>query len=133
MVPADSAGPAIPAAERTMDATATRAVEDVGCPVARTARIMGNKWTPLIVRDLAGGCRRFSELQRSLHGISPKTLSERLRRLEEAEIVGRRCYAEVPPRVEYALTPKGHDLLPVIEQMRRFGQRWPADDECGDD
>src|SRR5262245_46697090 len=57
--------------------------ESFGCPVARTAQIMGNKWTPLIVRDLAAGQRRFSELERSLHGISPKTLSERLKRLEE--------------------------------------------------
>lgn len=108
-----------------------------GCPVARTAQLIGNKWTPLIVRDLAGGQRRFSELERSLMGISPKTLSERLKRLEEAAIVARQCYAEVPPRVEYSLTEKGFALLPVIDQMRAFGARWlPAGDcapECEDD
>jgi DNA-binding HxlR family transcriptional regulator len=101
-----------------------------GCPVARTAKLIGNKWTPLIVRDLAGGQRRFSELERSLIGISPKTLSERLKRLEEATIVARQCYAEVPPRVEYSLTEKGFALLPVIDQMREFGARWLPSGDC---
>jgi DNA-binding HxlR family transcriptional regulator len=73
---------------------------------------------------------RFSELERSLKGISPKTLSERLRKLEESSVVKRTCYAEVPPRVEYELTEKGHALLPVIESMRRFGTIWIQDDEC---
>lgn len=104
--------------------------DNLGCPVARTAQIIGNKWTPLIVRDLAGGRRRFGELARSLAGISPKTLSERLKRLEEAGVVERRCFAEVPPRVEYSLTPKGYALLPVIESMRAFGIRWLPADEC---
>ena len=104
-----------------------------GCPVARTAEIIGNKWTPLIVRDLARGQRRFSELERSLFGISPKTLSERLKRLEEAGIVARACFAEVPPRVEYSLTPKGHALLPVIESMRTFGVTWLSPAPCGDE
>jgi DNA-binding HxlR family transcriptional regulator len=102
----------------------------LGCPVARTAEIIGNKWTPLIVRDLERGCRRFSELERSLVGISPKTLSERLKRLEEAGVVVRACFAEVPPRVEYSLTDKGHALLPVIESMRSFGATWLADESC---
>lgn len=105
----------------------------LGCPVARTAEIIGNKWTPLIVRDLARGQRRFSELERSLTGISPKTLSERLKRLEEAGVVLRACFAEVPPRVEYSLTAKGFDLLPVIESMRVFGTSWLADATCDDD
>ena len=108
-----------------MDSTAT-----LGCPVARTAEIIGNKWTPLIVRDLARGERRFSELERSLIGISPKTLSERLKRLEEVGVVTRSCYAEVPPRVEYALTPKGFALLPVIESMRAFGSAWLGEVPC---
>jgi len=107
--------------------------ETIGCPVARTAGIIGNRWTPLIVRDLADGRRRFSELERSLTGISPKTLSERLKRLEEARVVERRCFAEVPPRVEYALTAKGHALLPVIESMRAFGAHWLAAEDCDRD
>ncbi len=100
--------------------------------MARTAEIIGNKWTPLIVRDLAQGTCRFSELQRSLNGISPKTLSERLKRLEESAVVDRRCFAEVPPRVEYSLTAKGHALLPVIESMREYGQRWLPDGDCAE-
>lgn len=98
--------------------------EDACCPIARTATLIGDRWTPLIVRDLAPGRRRFSELQRSLDGISPKTLSDRLRRLEEADIVSRSCFAEMPPRVEYRLTDKGHALLPIIESMRDFGVIW---------
>ena len=103
---------------------------NLGCPVARTAEIIGNKWTPLIVRDLARGRRRFSELERSLTGISPKTLSERLKRLEDAGVVVRECFAEVPPRVEYSLTAKGHALLPVIESMRAFGVDWLSAGGC---
>jgi DNA-binding HxlR family transcriptional regulator len=108
----------------------TRPAEPIECPVARTADIIGNKWTPLILRDLAKGRRRFSELERSLNGISPKTLSERLKRLEEAGVIERACFAEVPPRVEYTLTDKGHALLPVIDCMREFGRRWLDDTSC---
>lgn len=106
----------------------SQSMSNLGCPVARTAQIMGNKWTPLILRDLEDGQKRFSELERSLHGISPKTLSERLRRLEESAVVKRTCFAEVPPRVEYELTEKGQALLPVIESMRAFGNAWIVDD-----
>ena len=95
-----------------------------GCPVARTAQIISNKWTPLIVRDLARGERRFSQLQRSLVGISQKTLTERLKYLEAVAVIERRCYAEVPPRVVYSLTEKGRALLPVIESMRAYGVAW---------
>jgi DNA-binding HxlR family transcriptional regulator len=115
---------------RPREAVLMETTESLGCPVARTAQIIGNKWTPLIVRDLADGCRRFSELERSLAGISPKTLSERLKRLEEAQVIERHCFAEVPPRVEYSLTAKGHALLPVIESMREFGKRWLPGDDC---
>lgn len=99
-------------------------VESSGCPIARTATLIGDRWTPLIVRDLAPGCLRFSELQRSLDGISPKTLSDRLRRLEDAGILSRACFAEMPPRVEYRLTEKGYALLSVIDSMRDFGVTW---------
>ena len=102
-----------------------------GCPVARTAQIISNKWTPLIIRDLGRGERRFSQLEKSLAGISPKTLSERLKALETEQIVRRRCYAEVPPRVEYSLTEKGYALLPIIASMREYGAVWLRD-ECDD-
>lgn len=103
----------------------------LGCPVARTAELIGNKWTPLIIRDLVKGEKRFSELERSLRGISPKTLSERLKKLEDASVVNRTCFAEVPPRVEYTLTEKGFALLPVIESMRAYGKEWLP--ECDDE
>ena len=99
-------------------------VEETNCPVARTAAIISGKWTILIIRDLASGLQRFSQLERSLRGISPKTLSERLRSLEEEGIVARRTFAEVPPRVEYSLTEKGSDLIAVIDSMRTYGKRW---------
>ena len=96
------------------------------CPVCRTADIVCGKWTLLVVRDLAEGRSRFCELERSLAGISPRTLSLRLRALEEQGIVARQTYPEVPPRVEYALTPKGEALLPIIDSMREYGSQWLA-------
>jgi DNA-binding HxlR family transcriptional regulator len=103
---------------------AERAADLDVCPVARTAQIVSGKWTLLIIRDLATGTKRFSELERSLHGISPKTLSERLSTLEAEGVVTRHMYAEVPPKVEYTLTSKGAALVAVIESMREFGKRW---------
>ena len=97
---------------------------DPDCPVCRTADIVCGKWTLLIVRDLSEGRSRFCELERSLGGISPRTLSLRLRALEEEIIVERRTYPEVPPRVEYALTEKGRALVPIIDSMRTYGTEW---------
>lgn len=103
--------------------------DEIVCPVARTARIVSGKWTLLIIRDLTTGTKRFSELERSLEGISPKTLSERLTALERDCMVRRQTYAEVPPRVEYSLTEKGQALSSIIEAMREYGQRWLGCDE----
>ena len=94
---------------------------DPNCPVCATAEIVCGKWTLLLVRDLSEGNSRFCELERSLAGISPRTLSERLRVLEDEGLVVRRAYAEAPPRVEYELTEKGEALLPIIDAMREFG------------
>ena len=104
------------------------------CPVCRTAEIVCGKWTLLLIRDLSEGRSRFCELERSLQGISPRTLSLRLRALEEEGIVERETYPEVPPRVEYALTEKGLALLPIIDDMRRYGDRWLGglDANCAD-
>ena len=101
------------------------------CPVMRTAEIVCGKWTMLLIRDLAEGRARFCELERSLAGISPRTLSLRLRALEEEGIVERRTYAEVPPRVEYALTAKGRALTPIVEDMREYGRRWLGTEDIG--
>jgi DNA-binding HxlR family transcriptional regulator len=98
------------------------------CPVCRTAEIVCGKWTLLVIRDLAEGRSRFCELERSLQGISPRTLSLRLRALEEEGVVARQTYPEVPPRVEYALTEKGRALVPLIEDMRAYGRRWLGGD-----
>jgi DNA-binding HxlR family transcriptional regulator len=98
------------------------------CPVCKTAEVVCGKWTLLLIRDLAEGSARFCELERSLEGISPRTLSLRLRALEEEGIVERHTYPEVPPRVEYALTSKGKALVPLVEDMRSYGMRWLLDD-----
>ena len=98
------------------------------CPVCRTAEIVCGKWTLLVIRDLAEGRSRFCELERSLAGISPRTLSLRLRALEEEGIVERQTFPEVPPRVEYVLTPKGRALVPLIEDMRAYGRNWLGGD-----
>src|SRR5256885_11513285 len=101
------------------------------CPVCATSDIVCGKWTLLIIRDLAEGRSRFCELERSLAGISPRTLSLRLRALEEEGIVERHTFGEVPPRVEYALTEKGRALLPIIDDMRSYGERWLGGDCAG--
>jgi len=93
------------------------------CPVTACAEILSGKWTILLIRDLADGRSRFCELERSLEGISPRTLSLRLRALEEQGIIERKTFPEVPPRVEYTLTDKGRGLVPIIEDMRKYGQQ----------
>ena len=102
---------------------------DETCPVCRTADIVCGKWTLLLVKELVEGHSRFCELERSLAGISPRTLSLRLRALEEEGMVARHTFPEVPPRVEYILTDKGRALVPLIEDMRAYGSKWLAE-EC---
>ena len=98
--------------------------ETTSCAVAACAEIIGAKWTALLVHDLSEGPRRFSQLERSCCGISPRTLAERLRALEQEGMIARQSYAESPPRVEYELTGKGEALLPIIDAMREFGHEW---------
>jgi DNA-binding HxlR family transcriptional regulator len=94
-----------------------------GC-IASAMAIIGNKWTALILRDLHSGPKRFGELERSLAGISPRTLSQRLDDLEHCHIVTKESFNEVPPRTEYTLTRKGQDLMPVLEQMAAWGDKY---------
>jgi DNA-binding HxlR family transcriptional regulator len=97
---------------------------DMRCPIARTLDIVGERWTILILRDLVtGGPRKFQDFERSLAGISPNTLSARLKRLEAAGIVERRFYEQHPPRAEYVLTEKGKELHPVLKPLFDWGQR----------
>ena len=105
--------------------------ETATCAVAACAEIIGAKWTALLVHDLSEGPRRFSQLERSCSGISPRTLAERLRALEQEGMLARQSYAESPPRVEYELTPKGAALLPIIDAMREFGHGWLNCDHTG--
>lgn len=95
---------------------------DETCPVARTARLIEGKWTTRIVRDLLTGKKRYSELQRSLAGISPKVLAERLRFLEDEGLIEKTIYPVVPPHTEYRLTKLGGKLRGVILAMARFGE-----------
>jgi DNA-binding HxlR family transcriptional regulator len=95
------------------------------CPIARSLDTIGESWTILILRDLVvEGPRRFQDFERSLQGISPNTLSARLKRLEEAGIVERRFYAQHPPRAEYLLTDRGKELRPVLRALLEWGQRY---------
>lgn len=97
---------------------------DARCVVERTAEVIGGKWTTLILRELLRGSRRFGELRASLAGISPKTLTDRLRELEQSGVITRTVYPVVPPRVEYALTDKGEALRPVVDAMAAWGAEW---------
>lgn len=96
--------------------------EDKSC-VMKTLKIIGSKWTILILHELCTGTKRFGQLQRSLPGISPKTLSQRLHQLEKDKIVQKKVFAEVPLHVEYSLTPRGQSLKAVIEKMREWGEQ----------
>jgi DNA-binding HxlR family transcriptional regulator len=97
---------------------------DQRCPVARTLEIIGERWTMLILRDLLlEGPRKFHELAASLSGMSPTTLSSRLKVLEEAQIIERQFYADHPPRAEYLLTAKGLELRPVLRELKNWGEK----------
>ncbi len=95
-----------------------------GCPIEKAVSILEGKWTLLILRELFTGMKRFGELRSELDGISPKTLTERLRILEAQGIVQRTIYPEVPPRVEYALTEYGETLRPVIDALRAWANKF---------
>ena len=97
------------------------------CPVETTLQLIGNKWQVLILRDLlANGTLRFKELQRSIGKISQKVLTSNLRTMEDAGLVSRKVYAEVPPRVEHSLTPLGQSLQPVLDAMEKWGTDYKA-------
>ena len=94
------------------------------CPVEYTASLLGNKWKPLILRELLSGTKRYNELTRNVVGISPQVLTENVRELEEDGVISRKVYPEVPPKVEYSLTEKGNDLKDIIEAMKTFGIKY---------
>lgn len=98
-------------------------MEEFYCPVKLTADIIGGKWKPLILFYLEGHTRRFSELRRLIPHMTKKMLTQHLRELERDEIIRRKVYAEVPPRVEYSLTRHGESLKPILKLMSAWGTR----------
>ena len=96
------------------------------CPVETTLSLIGDKWKVLILRDLMSGTKRFGELKKSLGSVSQKVLTAQLRDMEEDGLVSRTVYAEVPPRVEYALTETGNSLKPIIDAMMSWGTEYKA-------
>jgi DNA-binding HxlR family transcriptional regulator len=94
----------------------------VGCPVETAIEIIGGRWKVLILQELFGGKRRFSELHRALSGVSHRTLTQQLRELESHGIVRRKVHRQVPPKVEYSLTPIGETLQPLIGVMHDWAE-----------
>lgn len=94
------------------------------CGVTKTLKIIGSKWTMLIIHTLCDGTRRFGELERALNGISPKTLSLRLHELEKSGIIKKKIFAEVPLHVEYSLTKKGESLKEIFTQMESWAGKY---------
>lgn len=92
------------------------------CGVSQTLKIIGSKWTMLILHNLFEEAKRFGQLQKSLKGISPKTLSIRLKELEKEEIIKRKIYTQVPLKVEYSLTVKGQSLKEIFQKMKEWGE-----------
>lgn len=98
-------------------------MERHGCPAEAALRVLHGRWKVVVLWHLAGGTRRFSELRARMGSISPKVLTDQLRQMERDGLLARRVYAEVPPRVEYRLTPAGRSLLPIVRAMARWGAR----------
>jgi len=94
------------------------------CPIAKVADLVGDSYTLLIVRDLLLGPRRFGDLESSLTGISSRTLTKKLKTLEECGVIQREEFCEKPPRVLYSLTPKGLGLHDIAESMRKYGEKY---------
>lgn len=94
----------------------------IGC-IASALRVVGQKWTALIIRDLYSGPKRFSQLEKSVYGVNPRTLCQRLEALEKSGVITKQTFAEVPPRTVYTLTDKGHDLIPVLTAMATWGNK----------
>ena len=96
-------------------------VDRANCPVERTLEVIGGRWKVLILRELFQGVKRFNELQRAVNGITQKMLTQQLREMESDGIVHREIYLQVPPKVEYSLTPLGESLKPIIDTMHEWG------------
>lgn len=98
---------------------------EAGCPVTRTLQVIGGKWKPVILFCVLHGVNRFGAMQRAIPNVTKQMLTQQLRELEADGILHREIFPEVPPRVEYSLTPHGQSLLPVVEAMRAWGAQQP--------
>lgn len=96
------------------------------CPVETTLMLIGNKWKVLILRDLMEGTRRFGQLKKSVGNVSQKVLTAQLRSMEQDELLTRKVYAQVPPRVEYTLTERGRSLKPILDAMQHWGEEYQS-------
>ena len=94
------------------------------CPVETTLTLISDKWKVLILRDLLPGTKRFGELRKSIGHVSQKVLTAQLRQMEQSGLVNRKVYAEVPPKVEYSLTPVGYSLKPILDAMWTWGEEY---------
>ena len=99
-------------------------------PMRRAMSLIGDMWTLMIVYNLLSGPRRFGELREAMGNVSPKTVSQRLKMLEEDGFVDRHAFAEIPPRVEYQLTQRGQALADILEAIRQFSERYLSDGEA---
>ncbi len=104
--------------------------QKIRCPIQFILEIVGSKWAILILRELFSGSRRTHEFLEALPGISTKTLTARLRELENYGLVTRKVFPEVPPRVEYSLTEKGLEIQPVMMALKTLGEQWLQQDPC---
>jgi len=101
-------------------------IKEVCCPVEVTLKIIGGRWKVLIIHHLLNGTMRFNELQRNLTGITHRTLSRQLREMEMHQLIVRNNFNEIPPRVEYSLSPLGHSLETILLSMDEWGRKYSA-------
>lgn len=94
------------------------------CEVESTIQVIGGRWKVLILRELFGGVKRFGQLHRALYGITQKMLTQQLREMEEDGLIHREVYLQVPPKVEYSLTPLGESLKPILDAMHEWGKNF---------
>lgn len=105
--------------------------KNISCPVENTLEVVGGQWKVLILQELFKGVKRFSELHRSINGITQKMLTQQLRNMEQHRIVHRKVYAQVPPKVEYSLTALGKSLDPVLASMHEWGIKHSKEKDQG--
>jgi DNA-binding HxlR family transcriptional regulator len=109
--------------KQSLNETVVESMVDIQCPVTATLQIIGGKWKPIILWVLSSGTKRFGELKKNMPEVTQKMLTQQLRELETDGIITRRVYAEIPPKVEYSLTEKGHTLGPILKSMCDWGSK----------